>query len=65
MTIKRHPRTSMDAFPKSCDYACPLTRFDRSPWHGISKDEWVALAALVALLFAAPFIWPALMALIA
>lgn len=59
----RMPRTSAEAFPHSCDYACAIQRFDRSDWRMLDRDEWVALACIVAILVAAPFIWPALLAL--
>lgn len=51
------PRTSAEAFPRSCDYACAVHR-TRSLWRGLSVDEWVALASMACLLVAAPFIWP-------
>lgn len=61
--LKRTARTAAEAFPRSTDYACAVTRFDRSDWRMLTRDDWVALACLVALLVAAPFIWPGLLAL--
>lgn len=57
------PRTSAEAFPHSCDYACAVQRFDRSSWRMLTADDWVALACLVAVIVAAPFIWPAVVAM--
>ena len=58
---RRIPRTAAEAFPHSTDYACALTRFDRSSARWLSRDEWVALACIVGLAVAAPFIWPAIL----
>jgi hypothetical protein len=51
------PRTAAQAFPKSCDYACAVQRFDGASWRRLGRDEWVSLACLVAILIAAPFIF--------
>lgn len=54
------PRTSTEAFPHSCDYACAVQRFDRPAWRRLNRDDWVAIGSLVALALAIPFIWSTL-----
>lgn len=58
---RRTPRTAAEAFPRSCDYACPIQRPDRASWGPLSPDEWVAIASLIALMVALPLIWPVLL----
>lgn len=44
----RFPRTAAEAFPRTCDYACPIQR-PRSAWRPLNRLEWVSVACLVAL----------------
>lgn len=36
-TVRKYSRSSTLAFPKTCDYACALERFDSPKMEGIAK----------------------------
>jgi hypothetical protein len=49
-TVRRHPRTIVEAFPRTCEYACAVERpySTRMDW----QDRLVVAACLVALIVA-------------
>ncbi len=52
--FKRTHRSAAEAFPQSCEYACPLTRFDRA---GQDPDRIVIVACVLVLLALIPIVW--------
>ena len=47
-TFRRHPRTAAEAFPRTTEYACALTRPEPA-WRPADRFEWVAVACIAAL----------------
>ena len=47
-TFRRHPRTAAEAFPRTTEYACALTRPEPA-WRPADRLEWVAVACVAAL----------------
>jgi hypothetical protein len=50
-TARRHPRSTAEAFPRSCEYACPLERPAPRPY---PRTLWlVCLVGFIAAIVAA------------
>jgi hypothetical protein len=53
MQTRQYPRTSVQAFPKTTEYACAVER----PGRRIDIACWILSGVLFALAMSAPYLW--------
>jgi hypothetical protein len=57
MQTRQYPRTSVQAFPKTTEYACAVERSSRGRDAWLDPVCWIGSIFLFALAFSAPYWW--------